>query len=648
LLSIKWNNEVNLFPFPFNFECLKAKAGGDILERHPFVADESDIHSQGVLTSTRNFFLRHIERKQGAGSKGNSISGSGSNLIGEPKGGVQGKVQINHNSRPFSKDSSQSAIQFDPFPVAISLSGGVDSMVIAKILVTLRNSNQIPISEIIAIHIDYANREESSEEADFVENWCKELGITFHKRTINEVTRGITNRDEYEKVTREIRYSFYKSVLEEYNCEAVIFGHHLGDVQENVISNVMRGSNPLQLSGMTEIGVTNGVSVWRPLLSHPKDDIYEFSHKYGVPYFKDTTPSWSTRGKLRNKLIPLLLDMYGEGCLRNLTSLANESDSFRELVDQSIFLPFTQSIRRTKCGIIVNIVAYKNQPLCFWKEALMEIMHSMSMSMVREKSVGVFMERIQRKSTDMAGWLELRKGFHTYLYENGDFCVIADGILGDIAKTGRILNPNRGSNSLKGAVDENASSSSCAAVVEDKSAMNCWSGLSDNEWNWKTGLTVDLSGIRSEALSMKIGIWAVSISWVSDSSPSSPNPLNSLFKRHLEAETTPAALKESLALSSIRDVFSGSFEYLSAVPSHVNTLAIWSDFIVKANSTFPEISKFSPVPVHALSKSDPRIRLGIPFLVPITPDAKALSAEQIKNMSYSYTLIKVTYRLDKK
>lgn len=94
------------------------------------------------------------------------------------------------------------------------------------------------------------------------------------------------------------------------------------------------------MSGMTETGVANGVTVWRPLLQHPKDDIYAFAHKYGVPYFKDTTPSWSTRGKLRNQLVPLLINMYGEGCLRNLTSIANESDDYKELVDKNIFEPF--------------------------------------------------------------------------------------------------------------------------------------------------------------------------------------------------------------------------------------------------------------------------------------------------------------------
>ena len=63
-------------------------------------------------------------------------------------------------------------------------------------------------------------------------------------------------------------------------------------------------------------------------------------NRYGVPYFKDSTPSWSTRGKLRASLLPLLLDMYGTGCLSNLSQLAEESDRTRDLGQANLYDPF--------------------------------------------------------------------------------------------------------------------------------------------------------------------------------------------------------------------------------------------------------------------------------------------------------------------
>ena len=41
---------------------------------------------------------------------------------------------------------------------------------------------------------------------------------------------------------------------------------------------------------------------------------------------QDTTPTWSTRGKLRRQLVPLLADMYGEGFKANLSSLVSHDE----------------------------------------------------------------------------------------------------------------------------------------------------------------------------------------------------------------------------------------------------------------------------------------------------------------------------------
>jgi tRNA(Ile)-lysidine synthase TilS/MesJ len=41
----------------------------------------------------------------------------------------------------------------------------------------------------------------------------------------------------------QARYGAYKAVMAEFApCPAVLFGHHRGDVRENVISNLMRVS----------------------------------------------------------------------------------------------------------------------------------------------------------------------------------------------------------------------------------------------------------------------------------------------------------------------------------------------------------------------------------------------------------------------
>jgi tRNA(Ile)-lysidine synthase TilS/MesJ len=117
-------------------------------------------------------------------------------------------------------------------------------MVLSKILSVLQRSAGYHIDEVVSMHIDYSNRPESAKERDYIEHWCKLVGSTCKVRVITEATRGVTDRDEYEKVTRTIRYGFYESCIAEAlgdgKVSGVMFGHHQGDVQENVISNVMR------------------------------------------------------------------------------------------------------------------------------------------------------------------------------------------------------------------------------------------------------------------------------------------------------------------------------------------------------------------------------------------------------------------------
>jgi hypothetical protein len=145
---------------------------------------------------------------------------------------------------------------------------------------------------------------------------------------------------------------------------------------------------------MTSLAKNNGVTIYRPLLSLEKTDVYDYSHKYGVPYFKDTTPHWSTRGKLRNKLIPLLGELYGEGCLSNLATLAQESDEVRELFNETALKPFMEKVVYYPMGIIFSTKEFANQGTFYWKFVLRHLLHSVGLGMFSDKSTESFLKRV--------------------------------------------------------------------------------------------------------------------------------------------------------------------------------------------------------------------------------------------------------------
>lgn len=215
------------------------------MDHHYFAADERDIMTEPLVSAVLAFITNHLA----VGSENVALAVS-----------LSGGMLLAFRKLTFSPTLS---------------SAGVDSMVIAKILAVLRDRGSIQVPRgapigglrktdrgrknvskqnppavaarpaanvtVVALHLDYGNRPESAEEARYVEYYAKEiLKLDWRIREITEVTRGVTDRSDYEKISRNIRYSFYKEVLNELSCPGIIFGHHIGDVQENVISNVMR------------------------------------------------------------------------------------------------------------------------------------------------------------------------------------------------------------------------------------------------------------------------------------------------------------------------------------------------------------------------------------------------------------------------
>ncbi len=335
------------------------------------------------------------------------------------------------------KNSAQSCSR--DTPILVSLSGGVDSMVIANALVYLRDNCGYDQLFLASVHVDYGNRPESAAEARFVKNYALNV-IKFDLcvvRRINEVTRGKTKRDEYEKVSRNVRYELYKSTIAKCIKEiardypnsgkirevGVMLGHHRGDIVENVISNSNKGCGPLDLSGMTSVSRNDGVTIYRPLLPLNKEDVYDYSHSFGVPYFNDTTPHWSTRGKLRNKLIPLLKEVYGDGCLENLANLAEESDEARELFNRSAFRPFMDTVVHYPMGVIFSTLPFKSHPTYFWKIVLRDLLHSIGLGMFSDKSIASFLDRALSNKV-RAGWLQCRRDYAVYLMNDGRVMVL--------------------------------------------------------------------------------------------------------------------------------------------------------------------------------------------------------------------------------
>jgi tRNA(Ile)-lysidine synthetase-like protein len=182
--------------------------------------------------------------------------------------------------------------------IAVSISGGVDSMVCAIIAAQICSEYD---KKLILLHINYNNRNTCDDECAMLREFARQLRIPLYIRKITEMKR-IRNsnlRALYEDVTRRIRFSFYSW----FDCP-VILGHNLDDCYENVFTNLSKHIHHENLFGMKRESIEQGVTILRPLLKIAKKDIILFADNTGTQHLYDSTPSWSQRGRMRDILIP--------------------------------------------------------------------------------------------------------------------------------------------------------------------------------------------------------------------------------------------------------------------------------------------------------------------------------------------------------
>lgn len=220
--------------------------------------------------------------------------------------------------------------QYNPLKLLLSLSGGVDSMVCSYVLKQLN----IPFE---AIHINYCNRD--SKERDFVIAWCGFLQIPLYVRNMTEIQREpcMTHdlRNTYESYTRNVRYECYRTLAKK---GMVLLGHNQDDCFENILTNLCHQHKYDQLKGMSEESHVDGIRFGRPLLMIPKSTIYDEAHRLGIPYLKDSTPSWSQRGKIRDSVRPALehWDSRMIPALFHLSDQLNELSGYRDSLVQQL------------------------------------------------------------------------------------------------------------------------------------------------------------------------------------------------------------------------------------------------------------------------------------------------------------------------
>ena len=279
-----------------------------------------------------------------------------------------------------------------PKNVIVSLSGGVDSMLA---LITLKFLSNIYSFSVCAVHINYQNRDTTQLEEEFVTWYCRQIDVTLHIRRIKNVKRGECERDFYEEMTKDVRFQTYKSISnQDGETPYIVLGHNRDDIVENILNNIAKKRDPCTLRGMEEVAQIKDVYIWRPLLEVKKSCIFETAHSQNIPYLINTTPTWSSRGRLRNEFFPAFQKQFGKSIEDSYIHLANTINSYQFIINDYI-----ENINLGKSSekVVLDIDKFIkfNFGLDLWFQIFCKICTQLRVPILRKKSVEYFVNSLK-------------------------------------------------------------------------------------------------------------------------------------------------------------------------------------------------------------------------------------------------------------
>ena len=192
--------------------------------------------------------------------------------------------------------------------IALGLSGGVDSIALFHLLVTKYKESY---KELVAFHINHGLREQSYEEAEFVENFVKNYNVKFYKKELNMKDLVRDSHTSEEMLARKLRYEAFEEMSSLEGGVKLITAHHKNDQVENILIRLLSGRS-MDYNLMIEEKMTIGkLAVYRPLLNVLKIDLEQYADKNDLKYYVDSTnfDTDYTRNNIRHNIVPLLNDV---------------------------------------------------------------------------------------------------------------------------------------------------------------------------------------------------------------------------------------------------------------------------------------------------------------------------------------------------
>ncbi len=268
-----------------------------------------------------------------------------------------------------------------PDKVLLALSGGVDSMVLAHILLKLK----IPFA---AAHCNYQLRgKESNMDEQMLTSFCQKNKILLHSKKFNTLAYCKQNKVGIQEGARNLRYDYFKDLCTRYKYNFICTAHQKNDFAETYLFNLFRGAGIKGLRGI----LPKRDNLIRPMLDAEKKEIYTYAQKHQVPYREDQSNYKNdySRNYIRNEIIPELL-LLQPNFIGDIYQSGQDMQMLQQYKMDQLASFEQQFIAREENDILINITEWLRRPggvnffkiylleLGFNKDAINNILHAKS------------------------------------------------------------------------------------------------------------------------------------------------------------------------------------------------------------------------------------------------------------------------------
>jgi tRNA(Ile)-lysidine synthase len=274
-------------------------------------------------------------------------------------------------------------MQAMPWPGAVAVSGGGDSLALMHLLARWAKSQNAPAPFVLIV--DHGLRKTSARDAKRAAGWAKALGLPAHVLT----WKGRKPKGDIEAAAREARYGLMGDWARTNGIGALYLGHTRDDQAETFLLRLARGSGLDGLSAMRALAPYplegfESLRLVRPLLNEARDCLRDYLKALKQDWLDDPMNADPRFARVRLRAIRPMLEEAGLSAQRIADAAAHLSRA-RAALDEMTASVVTRACRLEKDFALVDAAMLAAAPHEIGLRALAGILMSVSGAQYRPR-----------------------------------------------------------------------------------------------------------------------------------------------------------------------------------------------------------------------------------------------------------------------